>query len=62
MKRQPSRLNRLELTNRVPGRSTWQVDLDLLSVAPENFLDTVLFPPPSWAVSAFGHAAKKTDL
>ncbi|MEA3544054.1 MAG: aminotransferase class I/II-fold pyridoxal phosphate-dependent enzyme, partial [Thermodesulfobacteriota bacterium] len=67
MKKQPSRLNRLELPNRVSGMSARQADFNLLSVAPENFLDTthfdtVRFPPPSWAVDAFELAAKNGSL
>ena len=67
MKRQPSRLNRLELPNRVLGKSAPYEDLDLLSVAPENFLDTihfdtVRFSHPSCAVSVFEHAAKDEPL
>ena len=67
MKKQPSRLNRLELPSRVFGMSARQADLDLLSVAPENFLDTthfdtVRFPPPSWAVAAFLRSAWDAEL
>lgn len=67
MNRQPSRIDRLELPNRVPGSSARQADLELLSVAPENFLDTthfdtVRFPPPPWAVAAFERAAKDGSL
>ncbi|WP_299977743.1 aminotransferase class I/II-fold pyridoxal phosphate-dependent enzyme [Desulfobacula sp.] len=63
MNKKPGRINRLELPNRVAGSSARQADLDLLSFAPENFLDTthfdtVRFPPPSWAVGEFERAAK----
>jgi len=63
----PNRIDRLELPSRVHGKSVRQADLDLLSLAPENYLDTthfdtVRFPPPSWAVTAFEKAAKDGSL
>ena len=63
----PNRIKRLELPGRVPGTSARQADLDLLSVAPGNYLDTthfdtVRFPPPPWAVEAFERAAKDGSL
>lgn len=67
MKRQPSRLSRLELPNRVLGMSARYEELDLLSVTPKNFLatihfDTVRFSYPSWAISMFERAAKDGSL
>lgn len=67
MIKKPNRINQLELPDRVPGSSARQADLDLLSHAPENYLDTthfdtVRFPPPPWAVLAFERAAKNGHL
>jgi aspartate/methionine/tyrosine aminotransferase len=67
MKKQPNRIGRLELPDRVAGSSARQADLALLSVAPASFLDTthfdtVRFPPPPWALGAFERAAKDGSL
>ena len=67
MLKKPMRIDRLELPDRVSGSSARQSDLELLSHAPENFLDTthfdtVRFPPPSWATPAFERASKNGHL
>ncbi len=64
---EPKRINRIKLPGRVQGSSARQADLELLSQAPADYLDTthfdtVRFPPPQWAVSAFDRAAKDGSL
>ena len=65
--KKPTRIRQLELPGRVHASSARQADLQLLSAAPKDFLDTthfdtVRFPPPSWAVSAFKHATNDGSL
>lgn len=60
---QSKRIKQLELPGRAGSMSARQADLELLKMAPENFLDTthfdtVRFPPPSWATEVFVEAAK----
>ena len=67
MSPKPKRIARLELPNRVPSSSARQADLNLLSHASDNFLDTthfdtVRFPPPAWAAPAFERAAQDGTL
>ena len=56
----PNRIDRLTLPGRVPGSSARQADLELLAVAPENFLDTthfdtVRFPPLQFTPLVLGY-------
>jgi aspartate/methionine/tyrosine aminotransferase len=67
MSKKPVRIDRLELPGRVPGTSARQADLDLISQAPETFLDTthfdtIRFPPPPWAAARFERAANDGAL
>jgi len=58
----PDRITNLELPGRVGSISARQADLNLLKIAPDNFLDTthfdtVRFPPPPWAIDIFNKKA-----
>jgi len=67
MKNEPKKIDRLKLPGRVPKSSAREADLKLLAKGPRHFLDTthfdtVRFPPPEWAVTAFECAARDGSL
>jgi aspartate/methionine/tyrosine aminotransferase len=67
MKKMTNRVKQLMLPNRAGDKAARQADLDLISKAPKNFLDTthfdtVRFPPPLWAAETFERAAKDGTL
>jgi len=63
----PVRIKALELPNRVGVESARQADINLLKLAPKDFLDTthfdtVRFPPPLWAREVFNEVADDGSL
>lgn len=64
-----NRIRDLQLPERsfVAAPNVRAADLEILSLVPKNFLDTthfdtVQFPPPDWALSAFSDAARQGEL